>query len=59
MCKYSLLESNIFNSFFVTSTTVDDTLYIKESIWDYKGIDLSDKSVGTGPYTCEMFLSKL
>ena len=39
-------------------TTVDDTLYIKESIWDYKGIDLSDKSVGVGPYTCEMFLSK-
>ena len=39
-------------------TTVDDTLYIKESIWDYKGIDLSDKSAGTGPYTCEMFLCK-
>lgn len=39
-------------------TTVDDTLYIKESIWDYKGIDLSDKSIGMGPYTCEMFLCK-
>lgn len=39
-------------------TTVDDTLFIKESIWDYAGIDLSDKSVGMGPYTCEMFLCK-
>lgn len=39
-------------------TVVDDTLYIKESIWDYGGIDLSDKSVGLGPYTCEMFLCK-
>ena len=39
-------------------TVVDDTLYIKESIWDYKGIDLSDKSVGMGPFTCEMFLCK-
>ncbi len=38
--------------------TVDDTLYIKESIWDYGGIDLSDKSIGMGPYTCEMFLCK-
>ena len=48
----------IFPLFKWLYTTVDDTLYIKESIWDYKGIDLSDKSVGTGPYTCEMFLSK-
>ena len=39
-------------------TVVDDTLYIKESIWDYGGIDLSDKSIGLGPYTCEMFLCK-
>lgn len=39
-------------------TVVDDTLYIKESIWDYGGIDLSDKSVGMGPYTCEMFICK-
>ena len=39
-------------------TIVDDTLYIKESIWDYGGIDLSDKSIGLGPYTCEMFLCK-
>ena len=34
--------------------TVNDTLYIRESIWDYGGIDLSDKSIGMGPYTCEM-----
>lgn len=39
-------------------TTVNDTLYIRESIWDYGGIDLSDKSIGMGPYTCEMFIAK-
>lgn len=39
-------------------TVVNDTLYIQESIWDYRGIDLSDKTIGTGPYTCEMFLFK-
>ncbi len=37
--------------------TVNDTLYIRESIWDYGGIDLSDKSIGMGPYTCEMFIA--
>lgn len=39
-------------------TKVDDTLYIKESIWDYGGIDLSDKSIGMGPFTAEMFICK-
>jgi hypothetical protein len=39
-------------------TKIDDTLFIKESIWDYGGIDLSDKSIGMGPYTCEMYLCK-
>ena len=39
-------------------TVVNDTLYIRESIWDYSGIDLSDKSIGMGPYTCEMFIAK-
>ncbi len=39
-------------------TKIDDTLFIKESIWDYTGIDLSDKSIGMGPYTCEMFLCR-
>ena len=27
------------------------------SIWDYKGINLSDKSKGHGPFTCDMFMS--
>lgn len=35
---------------------VDDTLYIKESVWDYGGIDLSDKSIGVGPFTSEIYL---
>ena len=39
-------------------TVVGDTLFIRESIGDYPGIDLSDKTIGTGPYTCEMFLCK-
>lgn len=39
-------------------TVVNDTLYIKESIWDYAGIDLSDKSIGMGPYTCEMYICR-
>lgn len=38
-------------------TVVNDTLFIRESIWDYGGIDLSDKTVGLGPYTCEMFIA--
>lgn len=37
---------------------VQDTLYVQESIWDYGGIDLSDKSIGMGPFTCEMFICK-
>ncbi len=38
--------------------TVNDTLFIIESIWDYTGIDLSKKSDAVGPYTCEMLLCK-
>ena len=38
--------------------TVGDTLFIRESIGDYGGIDLSDKTIGMGPYTCEMFICK-
>lgn len=34
--------------------TVNDTLDIQKSINDYQGIDLSDKSKGWGPYTCEI-----
>lgn len=35
-------------------TTVHDTKTIYESIYDYKGINLSDKSASWGAYTCEM-----
>ena len=35
---------------------VNDSLDMTRSIWDYGGIDLSDKSKGHGPYTCEVFL---
>lgn len=39
-------------------TTVNDVKDIKDSIFDYTGIDLSDKKEGTGPYTCEIVLCK-
>ncbi|MBP3596409.1 MAG: TraM recognition domain-containing protein [Clostridia bacterium] len=39
-------------------TIIDDTKDIRDSIFDYGGIDLSDQSKGWGPYTCEMFLCK-
>ena len=35
---------------------VDDSKDKTRSIWDYGGIDLSDKKKGHGPYTCEVFL---
>ena len=35
---------------------VDDSKDEVRSIWDYKGIDLSNKKEGHGPYTCEVFL---
>lgn len=35
---------------------VNDTKDMVRSIWDYGGIDLSDKKKGHGPYTCEVFL---
>lgn len=35
-------------------TVIHDTKDIVDSIGDYGGIDLSDKTIGTGPYTCEM-----
>ena len=35
---------------------VNDSLDMSLSIWDYGGINLSDKTIGTGPYTCEIFL---
>lgn len=39
-------------------TTVDDTKDLKDSIGDYAGINLSDTSTGTGPYTCEIAICK-
>ena len=35
---------------------VNDTTDQIRSIWDYGGINLSDKSQGRGPYTCEVYL---
>lgn len=35
---------------------VEDNMYRTRSIWDYGGIDLSDKKAGHGPYTCEVFI---
>lgn len=35
---------------------INDTKDMVRSIWDYGGINLSDKSIGHGPYTCEIFL---
>lgn len=37
---------------------VHDIKDLRDSIFDYGGIDLSDKSEGWGPYTCEMLLCK-
>lgn len=37
---------------------VNDTKDITDSILDYHGIDLSDKTDGTGPYTCEVGICK-
>ena len=39
-------------------TVVHDTKDIVDSIGDYGGIDLSDKTIGTGPYTCEMSICR-
>lgn len=33
----------------------DDPLK-QRSLWDFRGIDLSDKKVGHGPYTCEVYI---
>ncbi len=35
---------------------VNDSKDMKQSIWDYAGIDLSDKKQGHGPYTCDIYL---
>lgn len=37
---------------------VNDSKDQKRSIWDYKGISLADKTIGHGPFTCDMLLCK-
>lgn len=37
---------------------LDDSQTIIKSIWDFKGIDLSDKKAKHGPYVCDVFLFK-
>lgn len=37
---------------------VNDTQKLRESIMDYGGINLSDQSTGTGPFTCEITICK-
>ena len=40
----------------LTILGVNDSKDMKQSIWDYAGIDLSDKKQGHGPYTCDIYL---
>lgn len=35
---------------------INDNPLKTRSIWDFRGIDLSDKKAGHGPYTCEVFM---
>ena len=49
------LAYKVFNFLYLG---VNNSLDLTRSIWDYSGIDLSDKSKGKGPFTCEMFLFK-
>lgn len=37
---------------------VHDTKDVRDSVFDYGGIDLSDKKEGLGPYTCEILICK-
>ena len=48
--------STIFPLFKWLFFGVNDSKAKIQSIWDYGGIDLSDKKAGTGPYTCEVYL---
>ena len=38
--------------------TVNDTDTLYKSLWDFKGIDLSDKTAKHGPYACDVKLFK-
>ena len=44
--------------FKVLFSQVNDSMNLIKSINDYRGIDLSDKTVGWGPYTCETNLCR-
>ena len=48
--------STIFPLFKKLYFDINDSKDNFRSIWDYGGIDLSDKKAGHGPYTCEVFL---
>ena len=48
-----LIIPKIFNFLYFG---VNDSKDMKQSIWDYGGIDLSDKKQGHGPYTCEIYI---
>lgn len=48
-----LMIPKIFNFLYFG---VNDSKDMVRSIWDYGGIDLSDKKQGHGPYTCDVFL---
>ena len=48
-----LIVPKIFNFLYFG---VNDSKDMSRSIWDYGGIDLSDKKQGHGPYTCEVYL---
>ena len=37
---------------------VNDSKDMTRSIWDYKGINLSDTTVGHGPFTCDLIFGK-
>ena len=47
---------SIFPMFKWLYFNINDSKNHVRSIWDYGGINLSDKKEGHGPYTCEMYL---
>ena len=50
-----LIIPKIFNFLYFG---VNDSNDMSRSIWDYGGIDLSDKTQGHGPYTCDIYFGK-
>lgn len=49
--------TTFFSIFWWCYTKIADTRTIKESIWDYTGIDLSKKTTPTGAYSLENIIS--